>query len=362
VPQIFTFMPFWLWIIIGMAVVWAWVLIRGLLARRESNRRKFAHMLRHGVTDDRPINASTPVPMVSYAEVKAEFERRHKLWRETGEQVLNRLRALDSLNFSAMDVPELLRHAPAEERSNLAAIVGTAASSEPAAIAQALRKAGSNVVASILRRNYVPYEEVVRDVATKLGAKNLPKSGTASELERHAVGAAMEQMLEKATPDERRAILAELAKNQSTSSNGLMTATGGLVLANLSGFGLYLAASSSLAAITSAVGLTLPFAVYSGMSTVLATVTGPIGWAALALVAIVKFGGAEYKKTVPGVIAVASSRARLIANRDDEIFKLNKQRGLHDESGRRLAVLANFVSNMERNSTSQSVPKASVPW
>ena len=300
--------------------------------------------------------------MVTYAEVKGEFDRRFKHWRETGAQIVNRLRWLNAQNFSGMDVPELLIHASADERSNLAAIVGTPASSDPAAIANALRKAGSHGVASFLRGSDVHYEEVVRDVAIKLGAKNLPTSGTASELERLAVGAAIEQMLSKASPVERKAILDELAKNQTRSSGGLMTATGGLVLANLSGFGLYVAASSSLAAITSAVGLTLPFAVYTGMSSLLATVTGPLGWAALAVVAVVKFGGAEYKKTVPGVIAVASSRARLVAERDVELSNLNSQRNIHDDRGRRLQVLESFLANMERNGTDQAVPKASVPW
>lgn len=338
------------------------MLLRGMLAGRKRNRRTFAHATRHSVVDAKLSIAPMPVSMVTLEEVKREYERRHRLWGTTMQQVLSRLHVLNSQDFSGMDVPELLSHASAEEKSNLAAILGANVSSEPAAITHALRKAGSHGVASFLRSGNVPYQEVVKDVAFKLGAKNLPKSSTASELERHAVGAAMEQMLAKASPEERRAILAELAKSQTTSSTGLMTATGGLVLANLSGFGLYIAASSSLAAITSAVGLTLPFAVYTGMSGVLATVTGPFGWAALAVVAIVKFGGAEYKKTVPGVIAIASSRARLIANRDDEISKLNKQRSLYDESGRRLQVLANFIVNLERGGTGQNVPRTSVPW
>ena len=102
----------------------------------------------------------------------------------------------------------------------------------------------------------------------------------------------MEQMLAKASPADRGALLAELSKEQARSSTGL-TATGGLVMANLSRFGLYMADSSSLTAISGAVGLTLPFAVYPGRSSVLGFVTGPVGWAALALAAVFKFGGAE---------------------------------------------------------------------
>jgi uncharacterized protein YaaW (UPF0174 family) len=354
-----TFLP---WLLIAMLVGIAWLFLNGMLAGRERNNRRSEPTLRDGVTASKSNNEPASIPMATYAEVKAEFDLRFRLWREAGGRIVNRMRWLSAQNFDGMDVPELLTHTSAEERSNLAVILGTAANSDPATIAHALRKAGSHGVASFLRGGEVSYEEVVRDVAIKLGAKNLPTTSTSSELERRAVGAAMEQILAKASPDERRAILEELAKRQTTSSNGLMTATGGLVLANLSGFGLYIAATSSLAAITSAVGLTLPFAVYSGMSGILATVTGPLGWAALAVVAIVQLGGAEYKKTVPGVIAIASSRARLIVDRDSEISNLNDQSNLHDERGRRLEVLESFIANMERNGTDQSVPRSSVPW
>lgn len=354
--------PLWVWIGIGMIFLVMLALIPDLLAKRNHGRRSFAQGRRHPVPANSSSNIQISVPMVSYAEVKSDYDRKRHVWRVAGEQILNRLRLVQSMDYRAMDVPEVLRHATTAEKSNLTAILGIELNSEPVAIANALRKAGSNTAASLLRGSNVQYEEVARDVAVKLGSKGMPKPSTASELERFAVGAAMGQMLAEASPQERSAILTGLAKSQANSATGIATATGGLALANLSGFGLYIAASSSLAALTSAVGLTLPFAVYTGVSSVLATVTGPVGWAALALFAIIKVGGADYKKTVPGVIAIAASQARLIANQEDEIVKLNTQGRLHDESGRRLDVLANFVSGMERKGKNLGVPKSSVPW
>lgn len=300
--------------------------------------------------------------MATYAEVKKEYERRHQLWQQSTNQVLRRLRVLNALDYRQMGAGDLLEHATDEERGNLAVILGVNAGAGPSAIVDALRKAGSHGVMSAIRGGHLPYEEVVKDVARKLGAKAVGEKMSAADLEKQAVGAAMEQMLAKASPEERKALLAELAKGQSTSSTGLMTATGGLVLANLSGFGLYMAASSSLAAITGAVGLTLPFAVYTGLSSVLGVVTGPVGWAALALAAIFKFGGAEYKKTVPGVIAIASCRARLIASREDEMDKLHKQQAVLEQTGQRLSVLASFVARMGQAGEEHSVPRSSVPW
>ena len=303
-----------------------------------------------------------PLPMATYSEVKKEYESRHQLWQQSTNQVLRRLLVLNALDYRQMSAGDLLEHATDEEHGNLAVILEVNAGAGPAAIVDALRKAGSHGLMSAIRGGYVPYEEVVKDVARKLGAKAVSEKMSAADLEKQAVGAAMEQMLAKASPEERKAMLAELVRGQATSSTGLMTATGGLVLANLSGFGLYMAASSSLAAITGAVGLTLPFAVYTGLSSVFSVVTGPVGWAALALAAIFKFGGAEYKKTVPGVIAIASCRARLIASREDEMDKLHKQQAVLEQTGQRLSVLASFVARMGQAGQEHSVPRSSVPW
>lgn len=354
-------LPLWLWIVLFLILVIGIALVYALLKARQAKPEK----IDWNQLNPTPISASgsihRSVPMVSYSEVKAEYEQRLRAWRVAGYEIDSRFRAIQSLDYRAMDVAELLRHTPSPERSNIAAILGISANSEPEVVFDALRKAGSHGVASFVRGGDVVYDVVVRDVAEKLGAKNLPKMCNVADLEKLAVGAALEQMLAKVTPQDRAAMLEELSRNQTTSSTGIVTATGGLVLANLSGFGLYLAASSSLAAITGAVGLTLPFAAYTGLSSILATVTGPIGWTALAVFAVVKFGGAEYNKTVPGVIAIATSRAHLIASHEAEMAKLHKQRSLRNESGLRLEVLADFISSMERVGASQ-VPRASVPW
>ena len=59
-----------------------------------------------------------------------------------------------------------------------------------------------------------------------------------------------------------------------------ISAIGTLAGANLAGFGLYIMASTLVGGLTSAIGLTLPFAFYTGMSSVLSIVTGPVGWIA----------------------------------------------------------------------------------
>lgn len=53
----------------------------------------------------------------------------------------------------------------------------------------------------------------------------------------------------------------------------------GIVAGELSGFGIYLATTTGIGAISSAIGVTFPWAVYQGATTFLGFILGPIGWA-----------------------------------------------------------------------------------
>lgn len=306
--------------------------------------------------------APKPVPMATYEEVRREYERRRSLWQGESDQVVRRQQELAALDYRSMSAEALLPHTSVEERTNLAAVLELAPSAAPSELIGSLRRAGSHSIATMFRGQPVPYEEVVLDVAVELGAKKPLSTSSLAKLEEIAIKAAMDKVLASASPQQRQALAVEMAKAQSTSSGGLIAATGGLVLANLSGFGLYVAASTSLAAVTGAVGVTLPFAAYTGLSSVLAAATGPIGWAALAAVAVYQFGGTAYKKTVPGVLVVASARARLMAERESDRSTLARQRTVLDLSASRLAVLSKFVDEMQRTGTNSTVPRASVPW
>lgn len=70
----------------------------------------------------------------------------------------------------------------------------------------------------------------------------------------------------------------ELKKRAQRMGLGLLPAAG-IVAGELSGFGIYLATTSGLGAISTAIGITFPWAVYQGATTVLGVALGPIGWA-----------------------------------------------------------------------------------
>lgn len=299
---------------------------------------------------------------VCVADVRAEYETRLARWKMRSEQLERHLKELRGSAYEGMSISTLLADASHEERRNLATILRLKAGFSSTELAVGLRKAGSHSVASVFRRGHVEYDEVARDVAVKVGAA-LSRDQSVHQVEGEIVAAVFRRMLAEAPPDQRRAILEDLARSQGTSVHGLLGITGGLVAANLTGFGLYVAASSTLAAVTGAIGLTLPFAVYTGMSSVLATITGPIGWAVLASWAIFKRGGADYKRTIPGVIAIASARARLIAERDREIEAIVKeQSGPLAEEAVRLEQLRAYLDQLGDMVPDARITRDEVPW
>jgi hypothetical protein len=79
--------------------------------------------------------------------------------------------------------------------------------------------------------------------------------------------------------------------------------------AQISGFGVYLLGSTVLGAINGALGLGLGFGAFTGLSSLISTVIGPIGWASLGVSALMKLAAPNYKKLLPVVIFIAAARA-----------------------------------------------------
>jgi hypothetical protein len=65
-----------------------------------------------------------------------------------------------------------------------------------------------------------------------------------------------------------------------TGLKGAATTLGAFGAAQASGFGIYLGATTALGFLSQAVGVTLPFAVYTGMSSTIAFLIGPVGFLA----------------------------------------------------------------------------------
>lgn len=83
----------------------------------------------------------------------------------------------------------------------------------------------------------------------------------------------------------------ELKKRAQAMGLGFVPAAG-IVLGELSGFGVYLATTTGLGALSTAIGVTFPWAIYQGATTALGVVLGPIGWVLAGSAAVV--GGAAF--------------------------------------------------------------------
>ncbi|MCI0748371.1 MAG: hypothetical protein L0Y58_23440 [Verrucomicrobia subdivision 3 bacterium] len=359
-------------------VRWDWICIAGVVSLGLAGATKAIAALSASPNDQaiqpplKVIPAAeerrvTSEPTVMIEEIRSEHLRREKALTGQLDRIQDKLESLQAQAFEEMQPADLLESASSEERANLTKILGLLDKATTAETAVALCKAGSHSVAAWLRgvrghEQFVAYREVVADVARKLGSKKPASSATVADLERTAIGAAIDQMLASATPELRAALLGEIAKSQKQTVKGIASATGGLVAANLSGFGLYVAASTAVGAIAGVLGVTLPFAAYTGMSSILATVIGPLGWAALAGWATFKLGSTNYKKTVPGVLALAAARARLIAERDQEIGKLISERETKLATEQKsLSKLRRFLDELSTKPGIRDVPKARVP-
>jgi len=91
---------------------------------------------------------------------------------------------------------------------------------------------------------------------------------------------------------------------RNSSMTGPATAFAGLIAAQTSGFGIYYAASTALGFVTHAVGVSLPFAVYTGMSSTIAVLIGPIGWLSAGLWSAWTITNSDWKSIIPGLIYI----------------------------------------------------------
>ena len=137
----------------------------------------------------------------------------------------------------------------------------------------------------------------------KLQVENLPDG----EIERAITQNVLNQTLSKMSKDEKDMFekeIIEIAKKEGHDifKTGAVFAT--LTAANLSGFGVYMLATTTLSSISGIIGITLPFAAYTGLSSAIAFLTGPVGWIGAGLFALWKFTDVDYKKLVPAIVYI----------------------------------------------------------
>ncbi|MBN1959312.1 MAG: hypothetical protein JW841_00050 [Deltaproteobacteria bacterium] len=229
-------------------------------------------------------------------------------------------------HFSPEDV---IRNANKTEIDALKRILDTTKES-PAQQITELRYAGSHTVAWLFRKlrgheAEVSYDEIIIDVANKYKVTIKPNISYA-ETEALIVAASFKEILSNLKEAQRQELLEKIeaeAKYHGKEIKSVGTVTASIVAAQASGFGIYLMASTVVGACTHALGITLPFVFYTGMSQAIAVIIVPLGWTALAIWAIGKLSAPAYRKTVPAILLIAAIRSRLEQQRLDHIHELD---------------------------------------
>lgn len=156
------------------------------------------------------------------------------------------------------------------------------------------------------------YRESVGQVADHLEIA-YPPYETSVELAVRIAQQVLRTVWEKMTPAQRRQMEEEWQRTAQQFDKGktLLAGTGifgALTAAQVSGFGVYLLASTSLGALTGAMGIVLPFAVYTTMSSAIAVIIGPVGWIGAGLFLLWKLTGPNYKRLIPAILYVMMLR------------------------------------------------------
>ncbi|MEX2353278.1 MAG: hypothetical protein WD709_03750, partial [Gammaproteobacteria bacterium] len=166
------------------------------------------------------------------------------------------------------------------------------------------------------------YSELINRLATRLKLKDRDEPvGDISRLEMDISYDIIIRSLQKMTPLMRRAFfnesvnLADILDNagiKNPSLRGPMTTMVALGLAKTSAAtSLYIASTTALGFVTHAVGITLPFAAVTGMTSTIAFVIGPPGWLAASGWVFWQVTGPKWKKLTPALMYIISTNSQI---------------------------------------------------
>jgi uncharacterized protein YaaW (UPF0174 family) len=211
----------------------------------------------------------------------------------------------------------MLRNATKKEREGLFKILDTTVceNDSPKELIKGLRWLNRNIFEDLLRDAFnkpETYKSILIGVCDHLDIE-YNKNDKPAKLEGKISQIVLKKMWAKMTlkqKDKFESEIKNIAKKYGKSGEWIKAGgvTSALVAAELSGFSVYLLATSSLAAVSSGIGLTLPFAAYTSLTTTIGTILGPVGWVGVGLYTLLKISGANYRKLVPSVLYIAMLR------------------------------------------------------
>ena len=171
------------------------------------------------------------------------------------------------------------------------------------------------------------YEQLLSGLLKKSNIEYLDAS--VKEQEEFLCDAVIAEALVKMNPEQRRraftqkVTLDEITDNLDADDNTLSQVAqgvGALSLANAAGFSLYTSSTMALSFASGMAGLTLPFAVYTGMTSFISVIIGPPGWAAFGGFIAWKITSADWDKLKLALLYIISVRSRDLEKRTGSCF------------------------------------------
>ena len=179
------------------------------------------------------------------------------------------------------------------------------------------KKKEEKAIKSINERYPPPsYTLLVKELAKEL---KVLEDEPLEVLEENISHAIIIEVLNKMSPAERRdffhhlPVAAELVDKADIGDNnirGPVSAMAILGAVKAGGFSVYLAATTALGGLTSAAGITLPFAAYTGLTSGIAVATGPLGMIVISAWGLWLITKPEWKKLIPAIVYIIAHRSR----------------------------------------------------
>ncbi|MFQ4140047.1 hypothetical protein PGN35_027420 [Nodosilinea sp. PGN35] len=209
---------------------------------------------------------------------------------------------------------DIVQAATDEQRHELGELMGSGFGSQPDTLCDHIKYLRAGTIGQLFWQS--SWKQVVTDVADHVGIDWLVLLAGRrwQELPTHEIEAAVvaklfHAMFDQLSPEQQQKVVMEMQRESNDPRlEALLLGGGAMAAAKMSGFGVYLMASTVLGGLTNALGLTLPFAVYMGMSQAIALVIGPVGWAALAGGIIWTLNQPNWERLALGVVYVSLLR------------------------------------------------------
>jgi uncharacterized protein YaaW (UPF0174 family) len=179
-------------------------------------------------------------------------------------------------------------------------------------LVESVGRTGTHSVKNLFGASPRRYEDMAGETAKGLDVA-VSKTDTVEDVERKIIEAVLERIRRDLGDEKLRQLADSMAATDIPGLKGedfrSVLLTGGAIGgAQLSGFGVYMAATTALSAISGALGITLPFALYAGVSSAISVLIGPVGWIGLGGAVVYKFGKPSQRRVLGVVLAVAAAR------------------------------------------------------